>query len=84
MPMQININTDIELKSLSDLPKFKVLMENLKMKINKSKLDRDMGVDRRTIDRYLSGFERKGIRERVSKIDDYYEIISRIQTNILL
>lgn len=76
MHMQININTDIELKSLSDLPKFKVLMENLKMKINKSKLARDMGVDRRTIDKYLSGFERKGIRERVSKIDDYYEIIS--------
>ncbi len=38
MHMQININTDIEIKSLLDLPKLKTLMESLKMKINKSKL----------------------------------------------
>lgn len=29
-------------------------MESLKMKINKSKLALDMGVDRRTVDKYLS------------------------------
>jgi len=46
------------------------------MKINKSKLARDMGVDRRTVDKYLNGIEPKSGRERKSKIDDYYEIIS--------
>lgn len=76
MHMQININTDIEINSLSDLPKLKVLMESLKMKINKSRLARDMGVDRRTIDKYLNGFERKNNRQGTSKIDDYYEIIA--------
>lgn len=76
MHMPININTDIEVNSLSDLPKLKMLMESLKMKINKSKLARDMGVDRRTIDKYLKGYEPESNRKRTSKIDDYYEIIA--------
>ncbi|MGO4890258.1 IS21 family transposase [Anaerobacillus sp. MEB173] len=75
MHMQININTDIEITSLLDLPKLKMLMESLKMKINKSKLARDMGVDRRTIDKYLKGYEQKSTRERSSKLDDFYEVI---------
>ncbi|MCM3025255.1 IS21 family transposase, partial [Weizmannia ginsengihumi] len=59
-----------------DLPKLKTLLESLKMKINKSKLARDMGVDRRTIDKYLGGYKPKILRERKSKIDDYYDVIS--------
>ncbi len=57
--IQLNINTDIEITTLVDLPKLKTLMESLKMKVNKSRLARDMGVDRRAIDRYLHGFEKK-------------------------
>ncbi|MGP4083055.1 IS21 family transposase [Pseudalkalibacillus sp. R45] len=76
MHIAVNINTDLEIKSLTDLPKLKTLMENLKMKINKSKLARDMGVDRRTIDKYLSGVQPKTLRERKSQIDDYYDVIS--------
>lgn len=76
MQMQININTDIEIKSLSDLPKLKVLLESLKMKNNKSRLALDMGVDPRTIDKYLNGFERKNNRQGTSKIDGYYETIA--------
>lgn len=75
MHIQINVNTDIEIKSLVDLPKLKLLMESLKMKINKSRLARDMGVDRRTVDKYLQGYEPKNIRNRSSKIDEYYETI---------
>lgn len=76
MHIQVNVNTEVEIKSLVDLPKFKMLMESLKMKINKSKLARDMGVDRRTIDKYLGGYERKNTRDRGSKIDEYYDTIS--------
>lgn len=76
--MQVNVNTDIEIKSLIDLPKLKLLMESLKMKINKSKLARDMGVDRRTVDKYLHGYERKSIRNRTSIIDEYYDIIVQL------
>ncbi|WP_077215152.1 IS21 family transposase [Bacillus dakarensis] len=76
MHMQINVNTDIEINSLVDLPKLKLLMESLKMKINKSKLARDMGVDRRTVEKYLQGYEPKSNRKRTSKVDDYYEVIA--------
>jgi transposase len=76
MHMQLSVNTDIEINSLSDLPKLKMLMENLKMKINKSRLARDMGVDRRTIDKYLNGYEPRSSRKSTSKIDEYYETIS--------
>ncbi|WP_079708716.1 IS21 family transposase [Paraliobacillus ryukyuensis] len=75
MHMQINVNTNIELNSLLDLPKLKLLLESLKMKINKSKLARDMGVDRRTIEKYLDGYIPKRNRERKSKIDDHYKTI---------
>ncbi|MGG0716223.1 IS21 family transposase [Robertmurraya massiliosenegalensis] len=76
MHMQINVNSSIEINSLVDLPKFKLLMESLKMKINKSQLARDMGVDRRTVEKYLQGYEPKSSRNRRSKIDKYYEVIA--------
>jgi len=78
MHIQINVNTDIEIKSLADLPKLKILMENLKMKINKSKLARDMDVDRRTVDKYLQGYKPKHTRNRSSKIDEHYETIKKL------
>ncbi len=48
------------------------------MKINKSQLARDLGVDRRTIDKYLNGFIPKRKRDKPSKIDAYYQIISAL------
>lgn len=76
MYITLDVQTNFEIKSLSDLPKFKQLMENLKMKINKSQLARKMGVDRRTVDKYLNGFTPKGTKEKVSILDEYYELIS--------
>ncbi|PGY90694.1 IS21 family transposase, partial [Bacillus thuringiensis] len=60
---------------LTDLSNFKNLMENLKMKINKSQLARELNVDRRTIDKYMNGFIPKGTKNKTSKIDAYYEVI---------
>src|SRR5690625_4311955 len=67
MYIQQNINTDVEIDSLTDLPKLKVLSENSNMKINKSQLARELGVDRRTIDKYLNGYTRKKTRNKPSK-----------------
>mgnify|MGYP005751363827 CR=1 FL=1 len=78
MYKSIEIETSVEIKSLSDLPKYKFLMENMGMKINKSKLAKDLGVDRRTIDKYLNGFITSGKRKRGSKIDKFYEVISAL------
>ena len=50
MHVNLKITTEIEIHSLSDLPKFKTLMESLGMKINKSQLARDLNVDRRWSD----------------------------------
>ncbi|MDG4658637.1 IS21 family transposase [Ectobacillus antri] len=78
MYIMLDIQTEVEIHSLSDLPKFKELMENINMKINKSQLAREMGVDRRTIDKYLNGFTPKKTKEKVSIVDAYYEVIAAL------
>jgi len=75
MYVQLDVTTNIEINSLTDLPKLKLLMENLNMKINKSKLARELNVDRRTVEKYLNGYVPQKKRDRSSKIDDYYGVI---------
>ncbi|MFH6581096.1 IS21 family transposase, partial [Staphylococcus aureus] len=69
MKLSLDINTDFEVTTLTDLPKLKIVMENLNMKINKSEIARHMDVDRRTVDKYLNGFEPTKKRNRQSIID---------------
>ena len=78
MYVQLNVETKFEINSLADLVGYKQIMEHLKMKINKSKLARDLGVDRRTIDKYLNGFVPKKKRNKPSKIDKFYPIIASL------
>lgn len=75
MYVQLDITTKFEVKSLTDLPKLKLLMESLNMKINKSKLAKELNVDRRTLDKYLNGYVAKKKRKKKSKIDEYYGVI---------
>lgn len=75
MYIKLDIPTEFTIKSLTDLSNLKNLMENLKMKINKSQLARELNVNRRTIDKYMNGFIPKGTKNRTSKIDAYYEVI---------
>lgn len=76
--IQLNINTEIEINDLTDLPKLKLLMESSHMKINKSQLAREFGVDRRTIDKYLNGYSITKERKRKSKIDELYNVIKAL------
>jgi len=78
MYVTLNVQSNIEIRGLTDLPKLKTLMENLKMKMNVSQLARDFGVDRRTIQKYLDGYTRKQTRDKGSKIDEYYEVIAAL------
>src|SRR5690625_1253640 len=78
MHIQLNINTDVEINCLTDLPKLKVLLESSNMKINKSQLAREFGVDRRTIEKYLNGYTRKNTRNKPSKIDRFYDVIQSL------
>ncbi len=78
MYITLNVQSNIEIRSLLDLPKLKSLMGNLNMKMNISQLARELEVDRRTIQKYLDGFTRRRSRDKGSKIDEYYEIIAAL------
>ena len=45
------ITNDIQINSLKDLIKLKPLLENGTLKINKSQIARELGKDRRTVDK---------------------------------
>jgi hypothetical protein len=42
MQVQLNIKTEFNIDSVTDLPKLKLVMESLNMKINKSELARQL------------------------------------------
>ena len=69
------ITSDIQINSLKDLVKLKPFLEDSTLKINKSQIARELGKDRRTVDKYLKGYEKPTARRRSSCIDDYYDII---------
>ncbi|QHG80092.1 IS6 family transposase [Staphylococcus aureus] len=67
MKLSLDINTDFEVTTLTDLPKLKIVMENLNMKINKSEIARHMDVDRRTVDKYLIEQDHRHIKVRKTR-----------------
>ena len=75
--MLININTPVSLSidKLTDLPKLKAFMEHNNIKLNKSELARQLGIDRRTVDKYLDGYEKPEHRDKPSKLDAYHGTI---------
>ena len=74
-----NVNTEINLKSVEDLFKLKVLIEvNNLEKPNFSAIARDLGIDRRTAKKYYDGNIKKDRKSKKYKIDDFYDIISNL------
>lgn len=74
----VNINTDLKINTLEDLVKLKPLLEEGTLKINKSQIARELGKDRRTIDKYIKGFQKSNTRKRSSNIDEYYDTIKEL------
>lgn len=73
------INTKIDIKTVKDLNKLKILIEvNNLDKPNFSAIARDLGVDRRTVKKYYDGNINKKRKAKKSKIDDFYSIISNL------
>ena len=52
------IASEIQINSLKDLVKLKPFLEDSTLKINKSQIARELGKDRRTVDKYLKGYEK--------------------------
>ena len=74
-----NVNIEINLKSVEDLSKLKILIEvNNLDKPNFSAIARDLGIDRRTAKKYYDGNIKKDRKSKKSKIDDFYDIISNL------
>ena len=67
------ITSDIQINSLKDLVKLNPFLEDGTLKINKSQIARELGKDRRTVDKYLKGYEKPTTRRRSSCIDDHYD-----------
>ena len=56
MIIKTNIYKEIKIDKLEDLPKLQILMEENNLKVNKSQIARDLGVDPRTVGKYLNGY----------------------------
>lgn len=72
------IITDLEINRLEDLHKLKPLMEASNLKINKSQIARELEVDRRTVDKYINGFEKAAHRSSSNCITPYYDTIKEL------
>ena len=78
MILEIKTPTEIKLDSLEDLQGYKKFMDDNNLKINVSALARRYKVDRRTITKYLNGFEKKETKNKTSKLDKYYDLIKTL------
>jgi transposase len=81
MILNYNINTDISVNNLMDLNKLKSFEDESNLKVNASELARELGVDRRTIRKYINGYEKTETRKRKTQFDGYYEIIDELLGN---
>lgn len=75
MIYKISVNTEIKINSLEDLHKLKLLMEVNNLKVNKSQIARELGIDVRTVGKYLNGYVKPITRNRKSTIDNFKPII---------
>ena len=78
MIIKTSIISDLEINRLEDLRKLKPIMEVTKLKVNKSQIARELGVDRRTVDKYINGFEKSKHRESANCITPYKDIITEL------
>lgn len=72
------ITVSIRIESREDLSKLKTIMEANNLKINKSEVARQLGMDRRTVDRYLKGYKKPAGRNRTSRVDAYRPLIEEL------
>ena len=72
------IITDLEIHSVEDLYKLKPFLEDSTLKINKSQIARELDVDRRTVDKYINGYQKPTTRKSSNCITPFYEIIAEL------
>jgi transposase len=75
MIIESNVITDLHIRSVDDLYKLKPLVQEGILKVNKSQIGRELGIDRRTVDKYINGFKKSKTRNCNNCITRYYDII---------
>ncbi len=78
MILNNQIITNIEINSVEDLYKLKPFMEEGTLKINKSQIARELDVDRRTVDKYINGYQKSETRSSTDCIAPYYDTIEEL------
>ncbi|SKA92777.1 Helix-turn-helix, partial [Clostridium sp. USBA 49] len=78
MIIHIDVHSEIKINKLEDLHKLKLIMEENNLKVNKSQIARELGVDPRTVGKYLNGYVKPTTRNRKSKIDAFEPIIKEL------
>ena len=75
--MIIPVTTPVNLKvdSAADLPYFKSFMDDNDLKINVSRLARELEMDRRTVKKYLAGYVKPTSRNKPSHLDKWHDVI---------
>ena len=76
MILKNQIITDIKINSVEDLYKLKPFLEEGTLKINKSQIARELDVDRRTVSKYLEGYQKPKTRKSSDCITPFYDIIA--------
>ncbi len=69
---------DLKIEGLEDLHKLKPLMDNTNLKINKSQIARELGVDRRTVDKYVNGFSKSKHRSSNNCLTPFTDLIREL------
>ncbi|NFL34587.1 IS21 family transposase [Clostridium botulinum] len=78
MTIKTNIYSELKINTLEDLHKLKPIMEVNNLKVNKSQIARELGVDSRTVGKYLNGYVKPTTRNRKSKIEAFEPIIKEL------
>lgn len=78
MILKDQIITDLKVESIYDLYKLKPFLEDGTLKINKSQIARELDVDRRTVDKYINGYEKPSTRSCNNCISPFYNTIAEL------
>lgn len=78
MIQHFEVITDLSITTLMDLKKLKPLEETTNLKLNVSAIARKLDVDRRTVRKYINGYEPPKTRKRSTQFDKYETIIDKL------
>lgn len=78
MIIQVDIHSKIEIGKLEDLHKLKLIMDKNNLKVNKSQIARELGVNLRTVGKYSNEYVSSTTRNLESKIDLFEPIIKEL------